>query len=116
MTDDSDDRRVVVLLPAVDRPEAIVLRLAGEIDVASLPPIELAIDAATAADVGEVVIDLTDVRFMGVSAVNAFVRAADEARRRRKRLRLTGAAPQLRELFELLAVDSVLAVGGRPCR
>lgn len=116
MTDGSDDRRVIVVLPPVDRPDAIVLRLAGEVDIASLPPIEHALGAAAAADVMEIVVDLTDVRFMGVSAINALVRAANDARGRDKVFRVVGASKHIRDLCDLLHVDAVLAVGGRACR
>lgn len=84
--------------------------------MATIPPLEQALAAAAASDAAEVVVDLTDVRFIGVSGINALVRAANDAHRRGKRFRVGGASAHLRELCEVLGVDSVLAVGGRSCR
>ena len=116
MTEGGHDHPVVLVTAPVDCPEDVLVRIAGDLDVSSLPPIEEALAAAVAADVPAVVVDLTDVGFIGVSGINALVRAANGAHARARGFRVVGASGHLQELCDLLGVRRVLGMVERACR
>lgn len=107
---------VLELTVPVGRPDDVLVRLSGEIDIASLPPIEEAFTAAAVAEVRRMVVDLTGVDFIGVSGINALVRAANGARDGGRDFRVVGASAHLRELCDLLGVAGVLGLAEATCR
>lgn len=116
MTDASDDRAVLVLTAPVGRPDHVLVRLAGDLDISSLPPIEQALAAAVLAEIPALTVDLTDEGFIGVTGIGALVRAANAARERGCDFRVVGASAHLRELCGLLGVGAVLGIVEGPCR
>jgi anti-sigma B factor antagonist len=93
-----------------------VLALAGELDMASNPQLEEAIDGVVASDSQLVVLDLGDLRFMDVSSLRVLVASHQLAERSGKRLVLANIGEQTRRLMTLTRVIDVLTVIDEPDR
>lgn len=107
----SDDGRVVRLM------------LSGELDMSSATSLELELQTAEARRPPVIVLDLAQLRFMGVSGLRAILDAARRARRDGRQLVVTNPVPHILRLFELTAIDQsvellrsplVLMGGGMP--
>jgi anti-sigma B factor antagonist len=107
----SDDGRVVRLM------------LCGELDMSSATSLELELQTAEARRPPMIVLDLAELRFMGVSGLRAILDAARRARRDGRQLVVTNPVPHILRLFELTAIDQsvellraplVLMGGGMP--
>jgi anti-anti-sigma factor len=93
------------------------IRLRGEIDVSTLPILELALELL--ADVpGDVIIDLHLLTFIDVPGSRALAGAAIRFRENGRRMRLDGASPQIRRVLGVLGwttlFDFPLTVAGAP--
>jgi len=85
----------------------IVLRLAGELDIATAPRLERALlDGRSAGD--RVVLDLVDLDFMDSTGLRVIVRAAEAARRGGWELTLRRARPTVQRVFEIAGVVDAL--------
>ncbi|MFI7008627.1 anti-sigma factor antagonist [Streptomyces sp. NPDC050145] len=84
-----------------------VVRIRGEVDIATAPEIQARLDEATRATVPRVLIDLTDVEFMDCSGLRLLVRAERRVRERSGELRL---------LFHQPAIHKLLRAGGLAAR
>jgi anti-anti-sigma factor len=89
----SDDGRVVRLM------------LSGELDMSSATSLELELQTAEARRPPLIVLDLAQLRFMGVSGLRAILDAARRARREGRQLVVTNPVPHILRLFELTAID-----------
>jgi anti-sigma B factor antagonist len=89
----SDDGRVVRLM------------LSGELDMSSATSLELELQTAEARRPPMIVLDLTQLHFMGVSGLRAILDAARRARREGRQLVVTNPVPHILRLFELTAID-----------
>jgi anti-sigma B factor antagonist len=89
----SDDGRVVRLM------------LSGELDMSSATSLELELQTAEARRPPMIVLDLAQLRFMGVSGLRAILDAARRARREGRQLVVTNPVPHILRLFELTAID-----------
>lgn len=92
--------------------DALVVLLRGEIDAFTAPKLHIAMTELLRQATGElIVVDLTEVSFLGSRGVAALVDAATTAGRRHRQLRLVvgGSRPVLRPLH-VLGLDSVLAL------
>jgi anti-sigma B factor antagonist len=107
----SDDGRVVRLM------------LSGELDMSSATCLELELKSVEARRPPVLVLDLAQLRFMGVSGLRAILDAARRARREGRQLVVTNPVPHILRLFELTAIDQsvellrgplVLIGGGAP--
>lgn len=92
----SDDGRVVRLM------------LIGELDMASSTSLELELQSAEARRPPVLVLDLAELRFMGVSGLRSILGAARRARRDGRQLVVTNPVPHISRLFELTAIDQSL--------
>ncbi|WP_406171246.1 STAS domain-containing protein [Streptomyces canus] len=104
MTPESDDR-------APERPAAnpyartrvngefTVVEAVGEIDLATAGFLAEHLDAATAADRPDVLVDLRQVEFFDCSGLRVLCRAESRARERGGRLRVVTDAPRLHRLL-----------------
>ena len=91
---------------------AVVLAVAGEIDLHTAPRLLAAVDTGfDQASDGPLVIDLTDVSFLGSAGLAALVSARRQAQRRREPLRIVvdHNRPVIRPL-EITGLDEVLAL------
>jgi anti-anti-sigma factor len=85
-----------------DRSEASVLRLAGELDIASAPLLERAIAAAQANTEGRaLVIDLGEVTFMDSTGLRALLGARQVIAEAGRELTLRPGPRQVQRVFEL---------------
>jgi anti-sigma B factor antagonist len=89
----SDDGRVVRLM------------LSGELDMATAASLELELQSAEAMWRPVLVLDLGELRFMGVSGLRSILDAARRARRDGRHFIVTNPVPHISRLFELTAID-----------
>jgi anti-sigma B factor antagonist len=89
----SDDGRVVRLM------------LSGELDIATAASLELELRTVEARQPPVLVLDLTQLRFMGVSGLRSILGAARRARREGRHFVVTNPVPHISRLFELTAID-----------
>jgi anti-sigma B factor antagonist len=92
----SDDGRVVRLF------------LSGELDIATAASLELELQTAEARRPPVLVLDLGQLKFMGVSGLRSILDAARRARRDGRHLVVTNPVPHISRLFELTAIDQSL--------
>jgi anti-sigma B factor antagonist len=78
-----------------------VMVLAGELDLASFPQLEHALDRALESDPELVVLDLEELEFMDVAGLRSVIRSDQRLRGLRKRLVIAAPAPGVRRLLEL---------------
>jgi anti-anti-sigma factor len=89
----SDDGRVVRLM------------LSGELDISTATCLELELKTVEARRPAVLVLDLENLRFMGVSGLRSILDAARRARREGRQLVVTNPVPHILRLFELTAID-----------
>lgn len=92
--------------------DALVLGVAGELDTLTAPRLRVAVvEALDEAAGAPVVLDLTEVTFLGSSGLAALVDAVSQARERGGSLRIVvdNARPVIRPI-ELTGLDDVLAL------
>jgi anti-sigma B factor antagonist len=94
----TDDGRVVRLM------------LSGELDISTATCLELELQAAEARRPPVLVLDLAQLRFMGVSGLRSILDAARRARREGRHFVVTNPVPHIYRLFELTAIDQSLEV------
>ena len=80
------------------------LAVRGEVDVAGVPPLEQALEAAIKTTVGAFVIDLSDVEFLDSSGLLAVLHARGLLARDQRVLAVVCPAGPVRQLFELAGV------------
>ena len=91
---------------------AAVLALAGELDLASLPRLEDAIDSALESGAEILVLDLAALAFMDVAGLRSVLRGEQRVRAARKRLVLAAPPPGVRRLFALTGQEETLSSFG----
>ncbi len=89
-----------------DRDGAIIVRVAGELDVASAPVLAAALERAEASVASTIAIDLTGVSFIDSTGLRALLEAHARDRNHPApgRLQITGGSPQAQKLFRLAGV------------
>jgi anti-sigma B factor antagonist len=92
----SDDGRVLRLM------------LIGELDISTSTSLELELQAAEMRRPPVLVLDLAQLRFMGVSGLRSILDAARRARREGRHFVVTNPVPHISRLFELTAIDQSL--------
>lgn len=84
------------------------LRVAGEVDMATLPMWEMALEALDRAT-GDAVIDMADLTFIDVGGLRVLVRTSLAMRARGCRLSLHGVSPTIRRVLEALGWAELFA-------
>jgi anti-sigma B factor antagonist len=79
--------------------------LSGELDMATATSLELELRSAEAMRPPMLVLDLGELRFMGVSGLRSILDAARRARRDGRQFVVTNPVPHISRLFELTAID-----------
>ena len=87
-------------VPVLDPP---TLRLRGEFDVAGEPAFEDALAVVTAANPQSLVVDVTELQFIGSTGLRGLVKA----KRAVGDVVVTGADQWMRKLFEVASLDCV---------
>jgi anti-anti-sigma factor len=80
----------------------------GELDIASRGELDLALTAAEAGGVGDVVLDLRGVSFMDSTGVHAAVEADRRCRAVGKSLRVVPGSERVQRVFRLTGTDALL--------
>jgi anti-anti-sigma factor len=81
------------------------LRLTGEVDLSSVGTLRQALEAAAAKSKGQVVVDLSGVRFMGAAGINeidAFLRECPHTI-----VVVESPSPQVRRLLQLIPISGL---------
>ena len=82
--------------------------LSGELDISTATSLELELHAAEMRRPPVLVLDLGELRFMGVSGLRSILNAARRARRDGRHFVVTNPLPHISRLFELTAIDQSL--------
>ncbi|MEU4425984.1 STAS domain-containing protein [Actinoplanes sp. NPDC024001] len=93
---------------ALARPPGV--RLCGEVDMSTLPLLELALELLLDSP-GDVTVDLHELTFIDVPGSRALAGAALRLRADGRRMCLSGAGPQIRRILRLLGWDGLFHFG-----
>jgi anti-sigma B factor antagonist len=93
-----------------DNGDAVVLALAGELDVISAPDLAEQLDALAAGACPRVVLELSRLSFVDSAGVSVLVKARHEAEANGRRLILRGATEQVHQVFSVLGLAGWLDV------
>jgi anti-sigma B factor antagonist len=80
----------------------------GEIDVASVPELEMALDAAIHSSTGAFVLDLDGVEFLDSSGLGSILRARALLARKDRQLAIVCRPGPVRRLFDVAGVSDLL--------
>jgi anti-sigma B factor antagonist len=89
-------------------PGTLLLKLIGELDLAASGGFRERVEAALAAGVRHVVIDMEETRFIDSSMLKELLRGSTAASDAGGALVLTGTQPAVNRLFELTRVSEIL--------
>jgi anti-anti-sigma factor len=95
--------------PSAPTPAPIVVKLAGELDLASAGALTALNDAVISCSRGQVIVDLTNVTFLDSFVLNAFVSAHDEASTRGGSVTLRGGSEHVHRLLHICHLDRLLS-------
>lgn len=90
--------------------EAPLVTVEGELDVATSPLLRRRLDAVVEAGGRDVRVDLTAVGFMDSSGLGALMAVHHRLRECDGRISITGAAPPVRKILEITALDEVFVL------
>lgn len=89
------------------RPEAALLRLAGEVDLHTAPQLRHRLASLVEGDVTLAVVDLSDVTFVDSMTLGVLLGASKRLRAKEGELRLVVSDPNIRRIFEITLLDRV---------
>jgi anti-sigma B factor antagonist len=89
-----------------------VVRIGGELDVASRESVESLLMTAISPDRTEIVVDLTDLTFCDSSGLSLFIAACDKAGTEGSALSFRNVPPAVRRLFAVAGVDEKFGLSG----
>ena len=90
--------------------QALVLRVSGELDLFTAPRLHSALDQHLGAPGDPVVLDLTDVTFLGAAGLQVLVDIDVVVAAQGRRLHVVGSAPVVLRPIRATGLDRVLAV------
>jgi anti-sigma B factor antagonist len=90
--------------------DAPLVTVEGELDVATSPRLRRRLDDAVDAGAREVRVDLSAVGFMDSSGLGALMAVHHRLCDREGRIMITGAAPPVRKILEITALDEVFVL------
>ena len=82
----------------------------GELDVATAPALEGAVDGALDGQDGELCLDFSGLKFMDSTGARAVIHAYDKAVSLRARLVILSPAPVVRRVLELMGLDRIMDI------
>ncbi len=91
-----------------DRP-SVLLTIAGEVDVASSPRLELELERLLDAGSVDVVIDMAAVEFIDASGIGTLVAAAERARTAGGHIVVSRPSPKVSRVIDMLRLNGALA-------
>lgn len=95
-------------------PLATVVAVAGELDLASYPRLEQAIDQVSGSAAETVVLDLAGLEFIDVAGLRAVLRSQERLRAAGKRLALRNQGTGVRRLLALTGLGDALEAAEDP--
>jgi anti-sigma B factor antagonist len=96
------------------RGQTTVIVVAGELDIASAPLLQDAIERAREDDAENLVVDLRDLEFMDVSGLRILIRAHERADEAGGRLTLANVRKPVKRLLTLTGASEILSIGEPP--
>jgi anti-sigma B factor antagonist len=93
-----------------EQARSAVLVVRGELDIASNPQLEEALERALRSEAELVVLDLGELQFMDVTSLRVLVGAHKQAQQSAKRLVLVNVGGQIRRLLTLTKVIDMLSI------
>ncbi|WP_173128175.1 STAS domain-containing protein [Kibdelosporangium persicum] len=90
--------------------DAVVLHIAGEIDLASEDDFAEALALALGTSAPVILVDLAGVKFLGSSALHVLLQANEEARRQKRALRVAHGGSIAHRVLTVAGLDQVLEV------
>ena len=91
---------------------AVVVRLAGELDMATWTHLDELLTSAVSDGSGAIVLDLSDVDYIDCRSIGLIVAAFTAAKDRDRSLRVSGLHGMPKDLFDILGLQSLLATPG----
>jgi len=88
------------------------LHVAGELDIATAPELERAVDAGLNGRSGEFRLDLSGLTFVDSTGAQALLHAHNAVESRGRRLVLVAAQRPVRRALEIMGLCEVLGLGG----
>jgi anti-sigma B factor antagonist len=96
------------------RSDATLIVVSGELDIASAPELEQALDQVRPELTKLVVVDLRELQFMDSTGLSIIVRAHQRLAEHGCELTLTEGPPQVQRLLDLTGVADRLRLGSEP--
>jgi len=93
-----------------EQPGVAVLKVRGEIDVASAPDFRASLSDVIGGGPQLVIVDMSEVSFMDSTGLGVLISAEKQIRHAGMDLRLVVTHPQIRKLLELTGLDDVFTV------
>lgn len=101
-------------MDARSEPDRIVVHLKGELDLASSPIFERALEDPALADAPLVVLDLDDLKFVDSTGLRIILLAHESARGRGQEFAITQGSPQVQRLLSITSVAEHMHVIASP--
>jgi anti-sigma B factor antagonist len=96
------------MLTSAREGDAHVIRLSGELDLATAPEVEQELQSIEQTDAGTIVLDLSGLAFMDSSGLRLILRAEARSRADSCRLRLLRGPASVQRVFAITGMDGVL--------
>lgn len=88
--------------------DALLIKVAGEVDVSNASELRDAIDAKLPEVAGELVVDISDVPYIDSTGIGVLVGAKHRAAEVGKSMRAVNAQPNVARIFGMLGVDEIV--------
>jgi anti-sigma B factor antagonist len=89
--------------------ERVIVRMVGELDMATAPLLQSAIDAAELGPKAMVVLDLQQLRFIDSTGLRAVLQVRERCRERGQEFAVTRGSAQVQRLLSVTGVDQHLS-------
>jgi anti-sigma B factor antagonist len=99
---------------ARNEPDRVVLQLAGELDLASSPIFERALEDSSLASAPLLVLDLDGLKFVDSTGLRIILLAHEGARSRGQQFAITPGSPQVQRLLNITSVAEHMRVIDSP--
>ena len=95
-------------------PDAYLICLHGELDVAGIPELDLALTEAEESETDRILLDLEALTFTDASGLNALERAGHRSAQNGNRLWISRGTGQVATMFRMTGLDSSLPFARHP--
>ena len=95
-------------IDVADEGERVVVRLVGELDLASTPGLEGVLESPVAMAAAMLVIDLQGLEFLDSTGLRVLLSTHERSKERGQAFAVTRSSPQVQRLFSITRVDEHL--------